>query len=169
MNDENLEQLENSEIETENDLEKTQFDGSKKDEQMSFLGKFKDAQSLFVAYNNLQSDYTRKCQALSSLQRKFKDKIDELSPENFEKSGEEKIVKEKLSTLEKDTLLQEYIFSNEDLKSKILTKYFDEIYLPKSPKLISGDRGSNPILSPISKPKTLEQAQSLVRDMFDKK
>lgn len=167
MNDENLEQLENSE--TENELEKTQFESSKKDEQMSFLGKFKDAGSLFIAYNNLQSDYTRKCQALSSLQKKIRDKVDELSLENPQKKGEEEIVKEKLSTLEKDTLLQEYIFSNEELKSKILAKYFDEIYLPKSPKLIGGDRGSGPILSPMSKPKTLEQAETLVRDMFDKK
>jgi len=172
MEEENLEQLENTQNEIKTELEqdkKTQFDGSKEDGQMSFLGKFKDAQSLFVAYNNLQSDYTKKCQTLSSLQRKMKEKVDEQSPDFSQKNSEDKLEKEKLSTLEKDTLLQEYIFSNEDLKNKILTKYFDEINLPKSPKLISADRGSGLVLSPAFKPKTLEQAETLVREMFDKK
>ena len=36
-----------------------------KSEGGSKFGKFKDAQSLFQAYNNLQSDYTKKCQSLS--------------------------------------------------------------------------------------------------------
>lgn len=175
MNDNNLEQLKNAEneqkvIKVETDeVEKTQFDGSKEDEQMSFLGKFKDAESLAVAYNNLQSDYTKKCQTLSSLQKKLKEKVDEQIPEIPKKNSEEQLEKEKLSSLDKDTLLQEYIFSNEELKSKILTKYFDEINLPNSPKLISGDRGSGLILSPAFKPKTLEQAETLVKDMFNKK
>lgn len=172
MEEENLEQLKNAEKVTKPELEqseKTQFDGSKEDGQMSLLGKFKDADSLFVAYNNLQSDYTRKCQALSSLQKKFKEKVDEQNPDFSQKNSDDQLEKEKLSTLEKDTLLQEYIFSNEELKTKILTKYFDEINLPNSPKLISGDRGSGPILSPAFKPKTLEQAETLVKEMFNKK
>ena len=37
------------------------------------LGKFKDAGALLEAYNNLQSEFTRKCQLLKSLQ---KDKVD---------------------------------------------------------------------------------------------
>ena len=33
------------------------------------LGKFKDAESLLSAYNNLQAEFTRKCQKLSQLQK----------------------------------------------------------------------------------------------------
>lgn len=34
------------------------------------LGKFKDAQSLLTAYNNLQAEFTKKCQSLSELRSK---------------------------------------------------------------------------------------------------
>jgi hypothetical protein len=166
---ENLEQLKDAQDANENETtggENVQMDGSTT--QMSTLGKFKDAQSLLTAYNNLQSDYTRKCQALAIVQKQLKeDKPAE--PNGALSSGEDEPEKEKLSTLDKDTLLQEYIFSNEELKNKILTKYFDELSLPKSPKLIGGDRGSAPVLSPATRPKTLEQAGTLVKEMFDKK
>ncbi|MBQ3494589.1 MAG: hypothetical protein IJA69_04155 [Clostridia bacterium] len=35
----------------------------------SQLGKFKDAESLYEAYNNLQAEFTRKCQKLSELEK----------------------------------------------------------------------------------------------------
>lgn len=47
----------------------------------SKLGKFKDAEALMYAYNNLQSDYTKKCQALSSLQKQVAENESKLSPE----------------------------------------------------------------------------------------
>lgn len=37
------------------------------------LGKFKDAQSLLTAYNNLQAEFTKKCQSLSELKSKTQD------------------------------------------------------------------------------------------------
>ena len=51
----------------------------------SKYGKFKDADALLEAYNNLQSDYTKKCQNLSELQKKLEDKDfqDEISPEKL--------------------------------------------------------------------------------------
>lgn len=36
------------------------------------LGKFKDAQSLYSAYNNLQAEFTRRCQRLSELEKTAK-------------------------------------------------------------------------------------------------
>ena len=60
-------QIENSqgeEISQQNNGAEVQGDlGSK-------LKKFKDVDALVSAYNNLQSDYTKKCQALSSLQKR---------------------------------------------------------------------------------------------------
>jgi len=37
------------------------------------LGKFKDAESLLKAYNNLQSEFTKKCQTLSQLSKELED------------------------------------------------------------------------------------------------
>ena len=47
----------------------------------SKLGKFKDVEALMFAYNNLQGDYTKKCQALSSLQKKVAENESKISPE----------------------------------------------------------------------------------------
>lgn len=41
----------------------------------STLGKFKDEKSLLEAYNNLQSEFTKKCQALSKLQNEDNRKL----------------------------------------------------------------------------------------------
>lgn len=162
MEEQNLEQLgANVADEISNEME-VAGDGRDGSNKTGSLGKFKDAQALLFAYNNLQSDYTKKCQALSLIQKKIKDETEE----PHDKTQLEKV---KLSEIDRDELLQEYIFSNEDLKDKILTKYFSDINLPKSPKLMGADRGSAPVMSPFSKPKTLEQAEILVRDMFDKK
>lgn len=156
-----------SEVQTD-ELNLAQSEGSKTQTEEAQLGKFKDAKSLFVAYQNLQSDYTKKCQTLANLQKDVREKQEE-NAQNAGEKEEEKLLKEKFSSLDKDTLLQEYIFQNEELKNKILTKYFDEINLPKSPKLMGSDRGSGVVISPAHKPKTLAQAEGLVREMFDKK
>ena len=47
------------------EVDNDRFDGS--------LGKFKDAQSLLTAYNNLQAEFTKKCQALSQLKTQSED------------------------------------------------------------------------------------------------
>lgn len=44
------------------------------------LGKFKSVQALMDAYNNLQAEFTKKCQVLSELK---KDKTEEMDKENF--------------------------------------------------------------------------------------
>ena len=48
------------------------------------LGKFKDAGALLEAYNNLQSEFTRKCQLLKSLQ---KDKVDQAQEETGDETN----------------------------------------------------------------------------------
>ena len=50
------------------------------------LGKFKNAKALLDAYNNLQTEFTKKCQQLSELKKDKMDKIDEKSPKNEEKT-----------------------------------------------------------------------------------
>lgn len=71
----------------------------------SKLGKFKDAEALMCAYNNLQSDYTKKCQALSSLQKKVAENESKISPE-------QKIEQKKLEAkkyFEADSVASEHI------------------------------------------------------------
>lgn len=59
-NDENAVQMRTQNV--EKTVDNVESDGS--------LGKFKDAQSLLTAYNNLQAEFTKKCQALSELKAK---------------------------------------------------------------------------------------------------
>ncbi len=63
-------EVENSTQNVEKVVDNVELNGS--------LGKFKDAQSLLTAYNNLQAEFTKKCQALSEL----KVKTDEKTVEN---------------------------------------------------------------------------------------
>ena len=57
----------------------------------SKLGKFKNADSLLEAYNNLQSDYTKKCQALSTLQKEVEEKGLTKSPEELKEEWGKKV------------------------------------------------------------------------------
>ncbi len=138
--------------------EMEQLDSTMGSETGSTLGKFKDAQALLDAYNNLQSDYTKKCQALSSLQKNLKENEGE-NPSPNETAGE-------ISSEDRIKLLQNYVYNNLEFRDKLLAKYFDDIILPKSPRLIGSDRGSDTVVSPVAKPKTLEDAGKIVRDML---
>lgn len=65
----------------ENILEQPSFNSNnenldnniKQNEDGSIFGKFKDAKSLLEAYNNLQSEFTRKSQKLADLQKKVEE------------------------------------------------------------------------------------------------
>ena len=60
----------------------------------SQLGKFKDAESLLSAYNNLQAEFTRKCQKLSDLEKEnSKQKIEEEQPIYFKENWQNRVSK----------------------------------------------------------------------------
>ena len=136
------------------------------------LGKFKDAQALFDAYNNLQSDYTKKCQALAQLHKSMQQKSVPTTRSGMPSANifEEQQTAQTpaLSKEQKESVLEEFIFANPNLKDKFLARYFDEINLPQSPKLIGSDRGSSFVLSPQNKPKTLEEAGKIAREILNK-
>jgi sugar-specific transcriptional regulator TrmB len=48
------------------------------------LGKFKNAESLLDAYNELQSEFTRKCQKLSEAEKKLQENTENQMPESGE-------------------------------------------------------------------------------------
>ncbi len=160
------------------------------------LGKFKDPKALFVAYNNLHGEYTRKCQLLSALQKKLEDNEkmslkggnsdnegnsspegsrlkDGFSPEServteetSSDTCENKIHEEVLTEEEKKESLKEYVMQNADLRDYVVAKFFDENVLPVSPKLIGSDKGSAVAFAPASKPKTLAEAEVLAKDLL---
>ena len=148
----------------------------------SNFGKFRDARTLYEAYNNLHSDYTKKCQLLSALQKKLKDNEDKNSPCNDEgatednscstssKGNKEPLQNENCEVAEqaKKENLKEYVMMDEELRDFVVAKFFDENTLPISPKLIGSDKGSSPAFTPASKPKTLEEAEVLARELLQK-
>ena len=67
-------------VETGNEIGSTEGEGSP-------LGKFKSPEMLLDAYNELQSEFTRKCQKLSEAEKKLQD----FSQQNTGESGEKEI------------------------------------------------------------------------------
>ncbi len=51
------------------------------------IGKFKDAESLLDAYNNLQAEFTKKCQKLSEFEKTSKQQIESESVAIYEREG----------------------------------------------------------------------------------
>lgn len=185
--------------------------GVEDNEQGSKFGKFKDVDALLQAYNNLQSDYTKKCQSLSLLQKesrdnenvtpdipkydylenakdffatnqrakKYEDKLtkiiiedkDVASSQNPLSSAWNKFLNSKFLDEEElvnnQEFLNQYIFNNESIKNKIIQEYFNSLNMSKSPTLISSQKGSESILTPVTKPKTIKEARKLVEDMFN--
>ena len=176
----------------------------------SKFGKFKNAEALFEAYNNLQADYTKKCQTLSCLQNNEKANGEKSTPSNYNyteyannffannpnaKKYEDKLLKiivedkevasdtnplnsawnkfvnskflDEEELVNNEEFLQKYIFSNETIKNKIIQNYFNSLNIPKSPTLISSQKGSESVLSSVTKPKTIKEARKLVEEMFN--
>ncbi len=178
--------------------------------QGSKYGKFKNADDLLNAYNNLQTDYTKKCQTLSKLQKEEKDN-ETLTPNipnfNWVEKAEEFfainakakkyenelariIVEDKEVASSHDPLnsawnkflnskfldeeelinnadfLQKYVFNNSNIKNKIVQDYFNSLNISKTPTLIASQKGSESVLSPVTKPKTIKEARKLVEDIF---
>ena len=115
-------------------------------------GKFKDADTLFEAYNNLQSDYTKKCQNLSNLQKKLEEKeqTENSSPEQlllqlenqsrsfFENNKQAEPYKEQIfKTLQEDKLLINTNNPFEQAWIKVLKENFvDKANLIKDPQFL---------------------------------
>ena len=106
------------------------------------IGKFKNTESLLSAYNNLQAEFTRKCQKLSELES----------------------LAEKTSS--KDITADEYIKENPQMVEKILTHYLEEVKNMQSPKIISSAGGGGIPLSAPPNPTTLDEAREIAKKLF---
>ena len=168
------------------------------------FGKFKDAESLLKAYNNLEAEFTKKSQRLSMLEsenvktqneltrqaendkrvNEFVNKFDIVKPfssalKESLTSGENVdlnevalgLISKTYKTAEDyshdDEFLNNYIFSNQEIKDKIVKDYLSKI-TQNSP--IKVENGSGAIsLSPPNVPKTIKEAGRLAKSIIKQK
>lgn len=180
------------------------------------LGKFKDSAKLLDAYNELQSEFTRKCQRLSDAEKKlqefsFEKNASKTQTENKNEFAWNKNIREFLQShknasslveeitdeiindenlrqsedgLEKayarviekkyiphselansQDFLEKYIYSNENIKNKIIKDYVSTLQNHKNPITISNEGFSRGVASG-SKIESLEDARRYVENMF---
>lgn len=79
------------------------------------LGKFKDTESLLTAYNNLQAEFTRKCQKLKEIEKERENQSSEI---------------ENQSLFEKEDWQKEVVsFLNKNIEAKPYSKEISEILM----------------------------------------
>ena len=112
-------------------------------------GKFKDATALLNAYNQLQSEFTKRCQRVKELEAMVKDADKENAPAQSitEQKGER--------------------VDSKDDKDNILKKYLIEILAKKQSAIVLDGVGVG-VKTPIERPKTLAQAGMLAKEIFSK-
>ena len=113
------------------------------------LGKFKDVNALYNAYNSLQSEFTKRCQKLKELENK-------LAVQSEKQAKTVETEQEKPKT-EQDITLQN--------KEQILKDYLYEILGKKSNSIVMDGAGVG-VKTPVSRPKTFEEAGQLAKQLF---
>lgn len=169
------------------------------------IGKFKDVQSLFKAYNSLQSEFTKKSQRLSELENavrpytkqdeinkvvdtilekyegldNFKDQIiDSLKAlpedEDVSKSAEANIIKllaKNYKTPEglisDDHFLSDYVYSNKEIKEKIIQGYLRELKSASQVRIATNLNSSIPATPP-SVASTISEAGKIAMSIIKK-
>ena len=183
----------------EENLEQPVENGSKEN-----FGKFKDAESLLKAYNNLESEFTKKSQKLAMLeteknlienernrQAEIERKVDEFvtkfeSVKPFSSALKESLTNNENLNLETEALklmsssykqaadyaedeefLNNYIYSNDQIKEKIVKDYLKNI-TQNSPIKFSSS-ANNLALTPPSVPTTIKEAGALAKSIIKQK
>ncbi|MBO7149371.1 MAG: hypothetical protein J6V71_00600 [Clostridia bacterium] len=115
------------------------------------LGKFKDVGALLNAYNSLQSEFTKRCQKIKELEGKLgaSDKT-EVPP----------VQTESATTSQENTTFFD--------KEKILKDYLLDV-LGKKPSAIIMDGAGASVKTPVNRPKTIEEAGNLAKNLLNKR
>ena len=194
----------------------TEVENGTKMQDGSPLGKFKDSAKLLDAYNELQSEFTRKCQRLSDAEKKLQELNAESSTSQNEgilvnefawnknigeflqshknavnlveditneiindvslRDSEDGLERAYARVIEKKYIphgelakdkefLEKYIYSNDDIKNKIIKEYVDTLQMNKNPITISNDGFSRGVSSG-NNFQSLEDARKYVENMF---
>lgn len=168
------------------------------------FGKFKDAESLLKAYNNLEAEFTKKSQKLASIESEnaktqselnkiaeqekrvdeFISKFEIVKPfksalkESLMTNEEADIKEEAIRLISKtyktaqefscdEEFLNNYIFSNQGIKDKIVKDYLSKI-TQNSPIKVDGG-ASNITLTPPKVPTTIKEAGKLAKTIIKQK
>lgn len=114
------------------------------------LGKFKDVNALLNAYNSLQSEFTKRCQRIKELEAEKSAAVDKNIP--TEKSEE---TENRVSGI-----------TDED-KENFLKGYLKEIMGARSKAIVMDGFGTG-VKTPVNKPRTVEEAGALAKEMLAK-
>ena len=136
----------------EENFDTTEVEKTESEEKELSLGKFKDVKSLLSAYNSLQSEFTKRCQKIKELESKLANEEKVSEQEQTENINEEKseTKNQRVSSAEKDELLKEYLL--------------DVLY--KKPKAIVMNGAGASVKTPVSRPKTIEEAGNLAKNLL---
>ena len=159
-----------------------------KDEKEINFGKFANAQALFLAYQNLEREFTKKSQQLKEIKKR-------LSCDNEEVLGDEKQTSPQIKDMDNfamqnpdltqkhvdnpaqanevfaeqlardNEFLQKHIFANPDVTNQILQRYLLTLSQNDLPATINGSGGAMS-LTPPKRPKTIKEASVLAQKLF---
>lgn len=110
---------------------------------MSLPKKFKSEEDLVKAYENLEKEFTKRCEKVSQLQKQVQDLTESLS-----QKGQEQVLESsrEISDQEREQIIQEFL---------------KEVVNSKSQAKLSG--GGQAVLSPPRKPKNLKEANLMAK------
>lgn len=168
------------------------------------IGKFKDAESLYRAYSNLEAEFTKKSQRLATLEKEnenrnieqnkraecekrvdeFVNKYDQIKP--FSSALKETLNSNESANLEEEAVrllvsnykspqdyandsefLNNYIFSNQDIKDKIVKDYLSKI--TQNGPIKAENSGTSLSITPPNIPSTIREAGRMAKSIIKNK
>ncbi len=173
------------------EIEQTQANDNISDNEETAVsyGKFKSAESLYEGYQQLQKEFTKKCQVLKELENRvgdnkhILDKMIEVNPELGQFADELKNVgdvsgislklaellagkiNEPCNIINDENFLNNYVYQNEGIINKIVSDYLDSLVSIKIPQTIS--KGGNSYVSPTYRPRTLNEAGKMAKKFIE--
>ena len=147
MNELKYEQTATSLAEETAEEELTAKEQAKENDAVS-LGKFKDVNALLSAYNSLQAEFTKRCQRIKELERSVA--VDKDTPTEQTAKAEDRTLR-----------------ITEEEKQNFIKGYLKEIMGAKSKAIVMDGLGTG-VKTPPKKPKTVEEAGNLFKDLLAK-
>lgn len=153
------------------------------------FGKFKSAESLFEGYQQLEKEFTKKCQVLKKLENRAEnnqqilEKMLQINPdlgcfadELKNVSGVEEFaiklaesltgkINEPCNMINDEEFLNNYVYSNEKIINKIVADYLDSLVSIQVPQTIA--KGGNSYVSPTYRPRTLDEAGKMAKKFIE--
>lgn len=114
------------------------------------LGKFKDVNALLNAYNSLQSEFTKRCQRIKELEAEKIAAVDKDPPTEKSDKTDDRI-----------------LGITEEEKESFLKGYLKEIIGARSKAIVMDDLGTG-VKTPVNKPRTVEEAGILAKEILAK-